>query len=303
MNIGDAQSEFNRVIKLGNVNTQYMDAYRVPLDLYNFALSKGFQPSTDPNHLMLSEVESWLKKQNLYDQARAQAGMVNYAKSIGYTGGDYFGAYAFENAYKDAYQVAQQAGLPVQQGMSYSQLEQLAQQNQSQFNATAMSGNITGGNSGTGTVPSGGTSGGTTGGTSGGTTPDLSSLPPELQQLYTQLETYLKELEKRGQVLNPNIEITPQKMAEFLKQAETEIAPYYANLLKTSRDSLYQTLGFTRDQVLINEQRLEQQYGKNLRGLGETSAEQGFALSGLRQRDEGELATDTQQVIDDSRRQ
>lgn len=80
----------------------------------------------------------------------------------------------------------------------------------------------------TGTVqPAGGSSGpGST--TPAGVPESLANLPPEYQDLYLQLKGQLDQLKQRGQVINPNIEITPEKIAEFTKQAEAEIDPYYA---------------------------------------------------------------------------
>lgn len=146
-------------------------------------------------------------------------------------------------------------------------------------------------------------SSGTTATSGGAGTPAaITGLPPELQDLYGQLKTYLDELKKRGQVLNPNIEISPEKVAEFLKQAETEINPFYSTQLKLARDVLYTGLGYAKEEIAHQEKNLEQRYGKNLRNLGETAAEQGFAQSGLRLRDESDLARDTQDTIDQGRR-
>lgn len=136
-----------------------------------------------------------------------------------------------------------------------------------------------------------------------GTNPDLSTLPPEFQKLYSQLETYLAELQKRGQVLNPNIELTPDKIAEFLTQAQGEIDPYYAGQLKMATDSLKSSVEYGKQNLLTNEQRTQTEYGTNLRTLGESAADRGFAQSGLRQRDERTLATDTQNSITDARNQ
>lgn len=120
--------------------------------------------------------------------------------------------------------------------------------------------------------------------------------------LMTELDGFLQQMQANGQVLNPNIELTPDKVAEFLAQAEREINPYYQGQLRLARESLLSSTGYSRDEVVREEERLEQKYGTRLRELGETSAERGFAQSGLRQRDERQLATDTQNTIEDTRR-
>lgn len=125
---------------------------------------------------------------------------------------------------------------------------------------------------------------------------------PALDATLGSLEEYIKELEKRGQVLNPNIVLDAKTLAQFTKQAEQEINPYYAGQLKMARESLLNSAGFSRDEVLRTEQQLEQQYQQRFRETGESAADRGFALSGIRQREEGQLATDTQRVIDSNRR-
>lgn len=124
----------------------------------------------------------------------------------------------------------------------------------------------------------------------------------EFDAMLGSLEEYLNELEKRGQVLNPNIKIDAKTVAQFTKQAEQEINPYYKGQLKMARESLLANAGFSRDEVLRTEQELERQYQQNFRQVGESAADRGFALSGIRNREEGDLATATQQTLDQNRR-
>lgn len=133
--------------------------------------------------------------------------------------------------------------------------------------------------------------------------PNLSGLPPEFQQLYSQLEQYLQKLQANGQILNPNIELTPEKIAEFLAQAHSEIDPYYSNVLKIAQEGLTRNSNYALGELANNEAQLQSQYGRSLRSLGENAADQGFAQSGLRQRDEQQLASDTQNTLDTNRRQ
>lgn len=135
----------------------------------------------------------------------------------------------------------------------------------------------------------------------GGTNANLDGLPPEMVGLFTELEGYLKRLEQNGKVLNPNVTLTPEKVAEFMAKASSEIQPFYANQLKVAKDQFLTSLGYSAAQIQNQERQLEQTYGINLRTLGEDAAERGFAQSGLRQRDERQLATDTQNTIDTNR--
>ena len=139
----------------------------------------------------------------------------------------------------------------------------------------------------------------------GPTGPVTSTPAPGAQneELFNVLKTYLDELQRRGMAVNPNVEITPEKLAEFTAKAQSEIAPYYANQLKVARDEFLRSAGYASEDIQLMERRLEQQYGKALRNVGESAADRGFAQSGIRQEEERELASDTQNQIDDRRRQ
>lgn len=139
------------------------------------------------------------------------------------------------------------------------------------------------------------------------------TLSGPLKDIFDQAKALLDELKKRGQVLNPNIELTPEKVAEFMKQievgknpftpyAEAEINPYYQNQLKLAREGFLTSLGYDKETILRNEANLERKYTQAFRGIGEQAAESGFAQSGVRQRQEQELGTDVQNQIDEGRR-
>lgn len=127
------------------------------------------------------------------------------------------------------------------------------------------------------------------------------SLPSEYTELLGVMSSYLDELQKRGQMINPNVEISPEKIAEFMSQASREIDPYYSSQLNLARESLLRDLGYTTQDILRQEKEAEINYGRQLRTLGESAAEQGFALSGTRQRSERELAGDTQRTLEANR--
>lgn len=175
--------------------------------------------------------------------------------------------------------------------------------------AQGQGGNPTGSSTGS-PSPTTGTTGGATGapgassrgatGASG--SPDLSGLPPEFQQLYSQLNDYLAKLQQNGQVLNPNIQLDPTHVAQFLSQAQSEINPYYAGQLKLAQDDLSRSLTNAQQTNSANEASTQRAYSSSLRTLGENAADQGFAQSGIRNRQEGDLATNTQATLDAGRR-
>lgn len=122
------------------------------------------------------------------------------------------------------------------------------------------------------------------------------------QQLLDQMFAYLQKLEAAGKALNPNIQITPEQTAAFMAQASNEIDPYYATQLKIAKDQLLTSLGYTQDQIAMQETQAQKQYNENLRQIGSTAADQGFAQSGIRQRQEQNLASDTQYQLSQARK-
>ena len=146
-------------------------------------------------------------------------------------------------------------------------------------------------------------------------TPDVAQqygLTGESAQMVNLLQIYLDKLTQSGQNINPNVDITPERVAEFMTKAQSdidvflpyankEIRPYYENLLKTERDSFLTTMGYSRDQLLATEQKLGEQYGKQQKVIGEQAAETGFALSGRRFRQEQELTDTAQRAISEGR--
>jgi hypothetical protein len=109
-----------------------------------------------------------------------------------------------------------------------------------------------------------------------------------------QIDQYIKSLYDQGYVLNPNVELTPEKVAQFTAQASSEIDPYYQTQLKLAREQLLSSAGYTTDQVNQYETQLEQTYGNQVRSLQSGEAEKGFAQSGERTLQENQLAQNTQ---------
>lgn len=125
----------------------------------------------------------------------------------------------------------------------------------------------------------------------------------EYDAMLAAIQNQLNELQRRGQAVNPYVEITPEKTAEFMAQAEREISPYYSTQMKLAREGLLSDIGYSTDKIQKFEQQLEQKYGQQVRQLGEQAAETGFLYGGKRRLAEQELAQGTQQDIEARRRQ
>lgn len=134
--------------------------------------------------------------------------------------------------------------------------------------------------------------------------PDYRSQMSENQQtIYDTLQRQLDALTAKGQTINPYVEITPEKAAEFMAQAEREISPYYQTQMKLERENLLRSIGYDTESLNLFEQQMERTYGKNLNTLSENMAESGFAYSGKRKTEESDLAYNTQTQINENRRQ
>ena len=133
-------------------------------------------------------------------------------------------------------------------------------------------------------------------------TPGDSTGNAYFDELFKRFGEYLNELEARGNAINQNVIITPEKAAEFMAQAEREFDPYYRNQAGQAREGFLRSLGYSQNELSSFEQDMERKYGKALRTIGDQAAESGFALSGRRIQDEQNLAQDTQQTLDTNRR-
>lgn len=122
-----------------------------------------------------------------------------------------------------------------------------------------------------------------------------------LEGILGELTGILDDLANQGQTVNPNVEITPEKAAEFLKQAEGEIDPYYTGQLSLAREGILASFGYTAEDVARFEGDLERRFKKQFRQIGEQSADTGFALSGRRQREETEETEETGRVVERGR--
>ena len=116
-------------------------------------------------------------------------------------------------------------------------------------------------------------------------------------------EKTLDALAEKGLTINPDVEVTPEKLAEFLKFAESEVDPGYKAQLKVARESLLRNLGHDTESIQRFEADQERKYGQDIRKLGENLAEQGFAQSGRRLEGERDLAFETQRTLDDKKRE
>jgi len=124
-------------------------------------------------------------------------------------------------------------------------------------------------------------------------------MPAALQDTYLQVLKQLQVTIEAGNVINPDIDLSPEKVAEFLQQATSELDPYYQ-----------EQIGFYKQDLDISLQRMQEDFNKNIsrgedtfkEGLlnqAENEAQSGTAFSSGRQDRVSKTIKAGQQGIDD----
>lgn len=125
------------------------------------------------------------------------------------------------------------------------------------------------------------------------------SLSPDLQGAYLDVLGKLGERIEAGEVINSDIEITPELAKEFLDQAKTEIDPYYQeqiNLVKNDLETSFSRLQQDFEQGI---RRAEEPFKQQLKAQSEIEAQAGLTFGSERQRRERETVEGQQQAISD----
>src|SRR3990167_2493566 len=126
------------------------------------------------------------------------------------------------------------------------------------------------------------------------------NLPPELQSVYLQaVKSFTKKVES-GQVINPDIELTPEILKQFTDQATAEIDPYYKEVLGGIKGDL--DISFQRMQEDYDKSigKTEERFKENLAIQAGNEAEQGTAFSSGRIQREQQAVTNQQRQLDDT---
>lgn len=131
---------------------------------------------------------------------------------------------------------------------------------------------------------------------------ELAGLPPELQALYKKMSDYYDMLLEQGMMVNPEVEITPEKAAEFLTQAEGEFGPFFSGEIRAVKQDLERYLGAAATEFGLGQEALQREFKRGFEDIGISAAERGMALSGPRLRQEREYAEEAQRVAAAQRR-
>jgi hypothetical protein len=120
----------------------------------------------------------------------------------------------------------------------------------------------------------------------------------DLDNILGELSKVVDNMVSSGKVVNPDIEITPEQITEFTNLASSQISPYYKSQIDWIKEDLDKSVVNLKKQYDLYKQDEEQKFKTNLTGIGETSAEQGFARSGIRKKQEEELIQGTNRSLE-----
>ena len=154
--------------------------------------------------------------------------------------------------------------------------------------------------------PSTGSTGGTgqTGGTEesgGGTTidgVDTTGWSDAMIAQFQALQNYLNELNKSGKIVNPDVEISDDLIAQFKQQAQIELGPHYQQVFKQAQQDAERLLSRFSEDFTSQQEEIGARFGSALEGAQESFAQRGREYSSERAGVEQELAENARRQLD-----
>jgi hypothetical protein len=129
------------------------------------------------------------------------------------------------------------------------------------------------------------------------------SLPDELKSAYLQLLRSMEDTVKAGEVINPNIEITPEQIQKFTKQATSELDPYYQEQIKFYQQDLDTSISRLTEDFKTGVRNAEDPFKRNLAAQAEAEAQAGLTYGSERNVREKTAIQQQQQAIDEIAKQ
>lgn len=129
---------------------------------------------------------------------------------------------------------------------------------------------------------------------------NFAKLSPALQMSYIQMMQSLGKQVEAGKVVNPNIDITPDKVKEFTDQAFTELDPYYQEQIKNYKQDLDTSISRLTEDFNTGVRNAEEPFKRNLSVQAETEAQAGTVYGSERGVRESINVSNQQQLIDEA---
>lgn len=105
------------------------------------------------------------------------------------------------------------------------------------------------------------------------------SLPDEMKAVLLGLSNNLAKAIESGKVVNPEVEITPEKSKEFLDQAVSELEPYYQEKYSVLRSDVEKSAGRLIEDYKTGVTRRQPAFKKTLDDQAQAEAESGTVYS------------------------
>lgn len=117
---------------------------------------------------------------------------------------------------------------------------------------------------------------------------------------YTAIENSVTSKENAATSANPDLVVTPEMRAQWVKEAEDELSQnrYYAELFKNTEADLGTSFSRIAEDFAINLKDIQTSYGRNLETTQANLQDQGMLYGGVRAKAERQLAQDTQSNLD-----
>jgi hypothetical protein len=125
------------------------------------------------------------------------------------------------------------------------------------------------------------------------------NLPEDMKSPTLQMLTSLYTAVENGKIVNPNIEITPEKIAEFTAQATKELDPYYQEKINNYKTDIDTSLKRLMEDYNKGIERGQETFKTGLESQAQGEAEGGTAFSSGRQNRERKLVLNEQQGLED----
>lgn len=110
----------------------------------------------------------------------------------------------------------------------------------------------------------------------------FSKMSPTLQMAYLQMMQSLGKTIEAGKVINPNIEITPEKIQEFTNQATKELDPYYQEQINNYKKDLETSISRLKEDFSKGVRNAEEPFKRNLAAAAESEAQAGLTYGSER---------------------
>jgi len=128
----------------------------------------------------------------------------------------------------------------------------------------------------------------------------FSKMSPTLQMAYLQMMQSLGKTIEAGKVINPNIEITPEKIQEFTNQATSELDPYYQEQINNYKKDLETSISRLKEDFSKGVRSAEEPFKRNLAAAAESEAQAGLTYGSERAVREKTNIQGQQDLIDEN---